>query len=188
MKNFNLENILNKNKVLIDISKNYMNTINDYEHDSNHINDVIENIVKIINNIDEKFDTEVCIIAAYWHDVGRTKENEGHEQVSAEMLRKEMTRLDYEEIKIQKCYDAILYHKWTMTPQTIEGKIVKDADKLAWIGKGRWTSCLNNNHKLEEIEKVLPKLRNQILYFEYTKKLYDEQIVNLVNLLYSKIN
>jgi HD superfamily phosphodiesterase len=188
MKNFNLENIVNNNKVIIDISKKYMDTIvDDPEHDSHHINDVIENIVKIINNVDEEFDAEVCILAAYWHDVGRIKQCAGHEQVSAEMLSEEMLQLGYEEEKAQKCYDAIIYHKWTMSPQTIEGKIVKDADKLGWIGAGRWTSCLNNSYRLEEIGMVLPKLRNEILNFEYSKNLYDEQIVKLVSLLYARV-
>ena len=36
---------------------------------------------------------------------------------------------------------AIENHKWDMIPKTNEGLVVKDADKLAWIGKGRWETC-----------------------------------------------
>ena len=184
MLKYDLEKILNDNKELIDISKKIMAKIIDFEHNEEHIKDVLKFITELISNLEEEFDAEVCIISAFWHDVGRLTKEEGHEQLSAEMLKNEMIKLNYSNELIDKCYNAIPYHKWNMTPHTIEGKILKDADKLAWIGIGRWKTCLENNQKLDAIIELLPKLRNEILHFDYSRKIYDREIVNLLELLY----
>ncbi len=86
-----------------------------------------------------------------------------------------------------KCYKAIESHKWNMTPKSIEGLIVKDADKLAWLGSRRWESCLNNEQDLDTIMELLPKLKDSILYFNESKNIYDRDIINLVNILYKRI-
>jgi len=183
----NIEKILSDNEKLISKSRKHMEEINDFEHDYNHIKDVVKNVIEIMNNIDEIFDSEVCIIAAYWHDVGRTVQNENHENISGDMLKLEMEKLEYDKDFIQKCYDAILFHKWNMTPKTIEGKIVRDADKLAYLGIGRWHSCIENNQRLDDIIELLPNLKNEILFFDYSKKLYDKEIIKVLKLIYQKL-
>ena len=175
-----------KHNDIIDIAKKYMQGINDYEHNINHVNDVVYYTKELIKNFDLDVDEEVCIISAYWHDVGRIKVNEGHEKVSAQMLKETMEQYNYDSSLIDKCYKAIENHKWNMTPETTEGLILKDADKLAWIGKGRWESCINNNQELDSIIELLPKLRNEILYFDESKKIYDRDIIKLIKLLYNQ--
>ena len=181
------EDIEAKHKKIIDIAKNYMNMIKDNEHDINHMNDVVNYTKELLNNIDDEIDKEVCIICAYWHDVGRTKYQSGHEQLSAKMLREELTKTSYSDTFIDKCCKAIENHKWNMHPKTKEGLLVKDADKLAWLGKGRWISCIKNKQKLDSLVELLPKLRQEILYFDESRKIYDRDIVNLVRLLYAEI-
>ena len=100
------------------------------------------------------------------------------------MLKEVMEDYKYDDILIDKCYKAIENHKWNMKPETTEGLIVKDADKLAWIGIGRWESCIQNNQRLDTIVELLPKLRNEILYFDESKRIYDEDIIKLIKLLY----
>lgn len=186
MKNFDA--IENKYYELIKIAKEYMASITeDKEHDINHMNDVVNYTKKILSNIKENVDYEVCIIAAYWHDVGRTKISKGHEELSAKMLKEQMEKMEYNQELIDKCYKAIEFHKWDMTPTTTEGLVVKDADKVAWIGQGRWKSCLENHQRLDSIIELLPKLKDEIFYFDYSKKLYDEEIIKLVKLLYGYI-
>lgn len=180
-------NIEEKYQNLINIAKKYMNTINDFEHDINHMNDVVDYTKKILNNINEEVDIEACIIGAYWHDVGRTKAKEGHEKISSEMLVQTMREMNYNEYFIKRCSDSIEFHKWNMIPKTLEGLVVRDADKLAWIGSRRWKICIQNGQRLDEIINLLPKLRNEILYFEYSKKLYDEEILKLIKILYSNV-
>lgn len=184
-----IEKIENKHKVIIDIAKNYMGSIKDNEHNINHMIDVVnytKELLKLISE-DEDIDKEVCIISAYWHDVGRIKLTNGHEKLSAEMLQDELERHGYEKDFIMKCYKAIENHTWNMTPKSIEGLIVKDADKLAWLGSKRWESCLNNEQDLDTIMELLPKLKDSILYFNESKNIYDRDIINLVNILYKRI-
>lgn len=186
MENIDFKKVENKYKKLIDVAKQNMSNITDFEHDVNHMNDVVYYTKKLINNINRKIDIDVCIISAYWHDVGRIKINVGHEKLSAEMLREYMKKNNYDKLFIEKCYKAIENHKWNMTPETLEGLIVRDADKLAWLGTGRWNSCIDNNQKLDELISLLPRLRDELLYFEESKKIYDEECVNLIKLLYER--
>ena len=187
-KQYDIDKIMQENEVLINKSKEYMSKItDDFEHNQEHIKDVIGFLIQIMNNINEEFNPTVCIIAAYWHDVARTVMGDGHEQESSEMLKHEMQQLGYNSDLILQCYQAVLYHKWNMQPKTIEGKIVRDADKLAWIGTLRWKECLNNNQSLEAIVELLPKLRNEILHFDISREIYDNQIPQLINLIYSKV-
>ena len=161
--------------------------IKDNEHNINHMKDVVNYTKELLELINENIDREACIISAYWHDVGRIKLTSGHEKLSAEMLKNELEKRGYDKNFINKCYRAIENHKWNMTPETIEGLVVKDADKLAWLGIERWNSCLNSGQDLDSLIELLPKLKDNILYFKESKKIYDRDIVNLVNILYKRI-
>ena len=184
--NNKLKKIEEDYKILIQTAKEYMGSIKDPEHNINHMNDVVLYTKELLNAIDLKIDAEVCIISAYWHDVGRTKIDEGHEKLSAKMLKDKMKALGYNDELINKCYMAIENHKWNMQPQTTEGLILKDADKLAWIGLGRWNDCLDNHQRLDSIIDLLPKLRNEILFFDESKKIFDRDIIKLIKLLYNR--
>ena len=175
----------NKYSKLLDKAREYMKMISDYEHDINHMNDVVNYTKELLDLLDIDIDKEACIISAYWHDVGRMKLKEAHEKLSAEMLKEEMQLEGYDNKLIDKCYKAIEKHKWNMTPETVEGLIVKDADKLAWIGKERWKSCLKNNKRLDEIINLLPKVKSEILYFNESKDIFDRDIIKLIETLYN---
>lgn len=183
-----MNNIELKHNKLINKAKKYMRLIYDYEHDISHMYDVIDYTYELLNKINIDVNKEVCIISAYWHDVGRLKCSVGHEKISAEMLKEEMKKQGYDDKFINECYIAIENHKWNMTPQNNEGLIVKDADKLAWLGNRRWDICLRNKYKLDSIVELLPTLKKNILYFNESKEIYDKEIVKLVEKLYYHIS
>lgn len=186
MKNINYDKIEEKYKDLIDIAKKYMNNINDCEHDINHMNDVVFYTKELIKQLNIDINLDVCIIGSYWHDVGRIRLNSGHEKLSAQMLKEVMEKYNYDKNLIEDCYKAIENHKWNMKPETIEGYIIKDADKLAWLGIRRWKSCLKNKQKLDELIELIPRLKNEFLYFEESKLIYDKEVINLIKYLYKK--
>lgn len=186
MRNINYEEIEKKYKNLIDVAKNYMNSIDDCEHDINHVNDVVFYTKELINKLNIDINYDVCIVSAYWHDVGRIKVKDGHEKLSAEMLKEVMEKNNCDKKMIEDCYKAIENHKWNMKPETVEGLVIKDADKLAWLGMGRWDSCFKNNQRLDELIKLLPRLKDEFLYFEESKLIYDKDVINLINYLYEK--
>ena len=119
MNNINFTQIEQKYNKLIGKATEYMKNIKDYEHNINHTRDVVSYTKELLNNINLEINIDVCIISAYWHDVGRIKINEGHEKLSAEMLTEEMKKMKYDENLINECYKAIENHKWNMHPRTI---------------------------------------------------------------------
>ena len=185
MNNIDFIKIEKNHSKLIETAKKHMKSITDFEHNINHMNDVVLYTKELLNSIKLEVNADICFISAYWHDVGRIKVDEGHEKLSAEMLKEEMKKLEYDYELINKCYKEIENHKWNMKPQTAEGIVLKDADKLAWLGVGRWIDCLNNNQNLDSIISLLPKLRDEILYFNESKKIYDRDIIKLIKLLYN---
>lgn len=176
-----------KHQKLLSKAIDIMKSISDKEHDIIHMNHVLMNTKEILTLIDVSVDSEVSIIAAYWHDVGRSITEFGHEKVSAQMLQEEMIRLGYEKDFIESCYQAVINHRWDMEPLTIEGKVLKDADKLDFLGIERYERCLINHQKLDAIMEVLPILRNKVLYFSCSRQLYDQKIVELLTYFYKKV-
>lgn len=180
-----INDIEKKYDILINKAKEYMSQITDYEHDNRHMKDVVNYTYELLDKVKINVNRDICIIGAYWHDVGRIKCVDGHEKISAEMLKNEMEKQGYDRQFIKECYIAIENHRWDMVPRNNEGLIIKDADKLSWIGKERWKICLENNQRLDSIINLLPKLRTEILYFEESKEIYDRDIVRLLEILYN---
>ena len=114
LSNLNFLEIEQKHNKLIQIARKHMETICDFEHNVKHMNDVVNYTKELLNSINEEVNADVCIISAYWHDVGRIKANKGHEKISSEMLKEEMIKLNYDNELIDKCYKAIENHKWNM--------------------------------------------------------------------------
>ena len=171
------EEIYIKNKKLIDSAiEQTKKCDNDPLHFIGHTIDVVNYVKELLEKIPAN--KEICIISAYWHDVGRSIIDKGHEEESGRMLKKEMSKLGYENKMIEECYSAVINHKRDLIPPTIEGKIVRDADKIAYIGKNRWKRCMEENPEaLDEIITVyLPILRDKILRLEYSKELFDRDM------------
>ena len=81
-------------------------------------------------------DLEVLELAALLHDIGRNISEERHAIVSAEIARQILNSLGYSKDKIEKVVKAILAHSYSarIKPETIEGAILSDADKLDALG------------------------------------------------------
>lgn len=176
------EEIYNKNKELIDIAIEKSKKLdNDPLHFIGHTYDVINYTKELLKKIDAN--KEICIIAAYWHDVGRIVTDKGHEEESGKILKEEMKKLGYDEDIIEQCYLAVVNHKRGCIPPTIEGKIVRDADKIAYIGKKRWERCLEQDYTVldEIIEKFLPILKDEILRLDYSKELFERDMNSYIN-------
>lgn len=175
------EEIYNKNKRLIDVAIEKTKLCeNDPLHFIGHTIDVVNYVKELLEEITAN--KEICIIAAYWHDVGRSVKDIGHEEESGKILKEEMKRLGYNNEMINACYYAVVNHKRSSNPETIEGKIVRDADKIAYIGKNRWERCIKENpESLKEIIDIyLPILRNDLLRLECSKKLFDRDMKSYI--------
>ncbi|MFW9843793.1 MAG: HD domain-containing protein [Candidatus Thorarchaeota archaeon] len=83
--------------------------------------------------------TRVLQAAALLHDVGRFKESEigvSHSILSGEMSAPLLQEIGYSETEIEQVVDAIRTHRFSegIEPNSLEGKILSDADKLDAIG------------------------------------------------------
>jgi uncharacterized protein len=89
----------------------------------------------------EKADPEIVKIAAYLHDIGRTKEDKSngkicHAELGAEMAYKILKDRGFDHEKIKQITHCIKTHRFRdqNIPETIEAKVLFDADKLDSIG------------------------------------------------------
>ncbi len=175
-----------KNRELIGKAMGIMKQVTDKKHALSHVESVVNYTKEILRNVDSA-DKEVCLISAYWHDVGRSVKQEGHAKLSADMLQTEMKNLGYDEELIQKCYFAIYKHGWREEPETLEGIIIRDADKIDFAGIGRWKECIEANCPFSKILKLLPTMRKELLKLECSKEIFDREIANLVVYLHNQV-
>ena len=132
-----VEEIKNKYIDLINKALNIIKENDEPVHGIGHINGVVENTILLLERYPQA-DKEVCILSAYWHDVGRKYGKKGHELKSAEMLKDELINNGYDEEFVDKCFKAIYKHGEKDLPETLEGILVRDADKLDDLGIARW--------------------------------------------------
>ncbi|MCF7845450.1 MAG: HD domain-containing protein [Candidatus Pacebacteria bacterium] len=162
--------------------------IDDSAHNFDHTESVVGLALKITKEYSE-VDPDLIQVAGWWHDIGRIRNNEEHERVSAEIARDFLEKMKVEREVCEKVYNAIVFHRWSMSPETIEGEIIRDADKLDFISIKRWAFCLEDNNMkvLNDISIRLPRLRDELLHLEISRKIYDEKI-NIFNKFIEKSN
>ena len=171
-----IELIKCKYKALIDKAINIMTDINDPVHGLTHVENVVLNTIEILKE-ENNADKEVCILSSYWHDVGRMHGKEGHGINSAEMLKSELINNNYDKEFVEKCYKAIYKHDTKEIPETLEGIIVKDADKIDAVGVERWKTCVESDQRLP---RIIPNLRKNIIIRDSSKKMYDKNARKLI--------
>ena len=180
------EEIERKYEGLINIAKDYMKRVDDPKHSISHMESVVR-YVKEILTYDLKVDKEVCILGAYFHDVGRIEGAEGHAKRSAKMIEEVLRQTNFKEDFIQKCIKAIENHGWDEMPETLEGIVIRDADKIDFVGISRWKNCIENNCKFGDILDLLPTMRKELLKLECSKEIFDREIGILIRYLHNII-
>jgi len=156
----------------------------DIFHGIHHAKGVVTTAKEILKYYPQA-DKRVVIIAAWWHDVGRKDVQEGHEQHSADLVSAELAKLNYDKVFIDKVADAIKFHGLSMHPTTIEGQIIRDADKLKYISIPRWKRVLkspeyksdvaHSKHALLNFRDKVFRLDSSMLELDISKQIYDYQ-------------
>ena len=155
-----------------------------YSHDWEHTLRVYNLCLHIGQK--EGADLEVLSIAAYLHDIGRTHQDQSkgticHAEKGAEIAREILTVHPIPEEKRENIIHCILSHRFRNRhePQTLEAKVLFDADKLDAIGAvgiaraylfaGEVGAVLHNGDADPEFTK--PYSRDDTGYREYRVKL-----------------
>jgi uncharacterized protein len=155
-----------------------------YSHDWEHT----ERVYRLCMHIGEieGADLEALAIAAFLHDIGRTHQDKAkggicHAEKGGEIAREILKRYPIPEEKKENIIHCILTHRFrnNHVPQTLEAKVLFDADKLDAIGAvgiaraylfaGEVGAVLHNGHADPELTE--PYTRNDTGYREFRVKL-----------------
>jgi HD superfamily phosphodiesterase len=113
----------------------------DVIHNWDHSVRVAANASMIADNIGYE-DKDFLTLCALWHDAARTRGVvEGHEEAGALLAKKDLLDHGFDKESAERAYTAIRFHKSSSVPTTIEGKIIRDADKLDIFEVKRWQNC-----------------------------------------------
>ncbi|WP_461865786.1 HD domain-containing protein [Thermococcus sp.] len=150
-----------------------------FERDGTHGFSHVKRVFNLCLHIgrEEEADLEVLALAALLHDVARPLEDEGkiedHALESAKIARRFLKGLGYK--KVEEVVHAIEAHRFSKPPepQTLEAKILSDADKLDAIGAiGIARVFMYSGKHGRDIETSLKHFKEKILKLKdmmYTK-------------------
>jgi uncharacterized protein len=118
-------------------AREHMSKSNVGAHAYDHVKRVYNIAVRL--GQESQADMRVLGAAALLHDVGRAYEKEkrvSHSILSGEMSVDILREVGYTEEEVEKVKNAIRTHRFSegLTPTSLEGEILSDADKLDAIG------------------------------------------------------
>ncbi len=128
------------------------------------------------------FDSDALNIAALWHDVEKGSEKHG-------LLRKSMQEAGANRTFIRKVVDIIDSHTFGCKQESLEAKILFDADKLEYLSIDRLQVLLTafnsgkispekfNYYKKEWTGRI--KTVGKSLHFSYTRRRFREELPKL---------
>jgi HD superfamily phosphodiesterase len=152
-----------------------MKTTKDVGHDFGHA----QRVARDVRLIGEKLgyeDVDLLEVCAWWHDVGRLYHPD-HEKLSAKLMIYDLKKRGVDYWTRREAYKAVYKHRWDMEPKTMQGQIIKDADKLDFISVERWNQRvaahdMKSNHR--NLSR-LPYVRKHF-YFDISRQLFDKRI------------
>lgn len=161
-------------------AKSYYKNQQDVLHDLSHSERVAENARDLGASLGYK-NLDFLELCAYWHDVARTLGKEPHEEAGAIMAKDDLLARGAGNRLANLAYEAIRFHKSTASPVTIEGKMIRDADKLDIFSVVRWQKCEEagwNEEYDEDLKKTMDNLPRYpgVFSYDYTKELYQERL------------
>lgn len=116
-----------------------LEAMEDSAHDCQHVYRVLYTALDIAN-YENDADIDILIAACLLHDIGRKAQFENpslcHAKVGSEMAYRYLLSIGWEKKDAQHVSDCINSHRYrgNHSPQTIEAKILFDADKLDAAG------------------------------------------------------
>jgi len=161
-----------------------------FEREGTHGFSHVERVLNLCLHIgrEEGADLETLALAALLHDVARPLESAGkvedHAAAGARIARHYLRSLGYPEEKVEAVAHAIEAHRFSRgpEPETLEAKILSDADKLDAIGaigvarvfmySGEHGRSIEDS--LEHFEEKILKLK-ELMYTETARRMAEER-------------
>ena len=162
---------------LCQIEQFMLNHAGDSAHDADHIYRVLSQALQIAKNYDVDYD--VLVAACLLHDIGRPAQFANpklcHAEIGCEMAYEFLKNLGWSEENCCRVRHCILTHRFRndLQPETIEAKILFDADKLDVCGALGIARTLQYEGKMDyPLQEFL--------------KEYDRKLIKLYDLFYTR--
>lgn len=123
-------------------------------HNYSHTIEVVEAVAEIADGIDlSKEDTELVLLAAWFHDTGFTEAYDGHEEKSCDIAERFLKENLYPEEKIQKILHAIMATKYPQHPTNLIEYVLCDADLSGIASKKYFEKAQFLRREIELVQK-----------------------------------
>lgn len=170
----------NRIKEVYDYAKEKYEEANPPQHNWEHIMRDLYRALVIADTIEE-VDYSILIPAVLLHDIGVTESDnyKEHAEVGAEIVKRDLSGFDYEKEEITKIAECVEQHKGKAKRDSIEAKILYDADHLEKSGISgafaTYRAQLELGKSIEEwVEKVLSSQDSKNdFYTEKAKEISD---------------
>lgn len=160
-------------------AKSFYDGFDDVIHDWEHSERVAENARLIADHLGYE-DKAFLTLCALWHDAARTTQSEGHEEAGALLAEKDLLARGVDKTTAEKAYEAIRFHKSSANPTTIEGRIIRDADKLDIFTAARWKKCEASGWRKDYVDDLRKTVETMGKYpdaftYGFTKELFKQR-------------
>lgn len=155
-------------KKVYDYAKEKYLKTNKPQHNWGHILRDLYRALVIAETIDS-VDYSVLIPAVLLHDIGvtETDEYERHAEVSAEIAKRDLPQMGYIDKETEQIARCVKLHKERGKPDTLESKIVYDADLLEKSGIGGVFATYRAQY---ELGKSIDEWTQNVLQRKYTNE------------------
>ncbi len=156
-------------------------------HNVDHTINVVKSAKEIAANFDiSKEETEILLLAAWFHDTGYDKGSVNHEERSVNHAKAYLSKADYPLDKIEKVSACIMATKMPQSPQSLLERMLCDAD-LSHLGQNNyWSTCSSLRQEMsttrniemtdqEWIDFEIDFIKKQHYYTFVARKLYDKK-------------
>lgn len=128
-------------------------------HDWSHMERVAQRALHLAREVGAN--TEVVLVSAYLHDLGRGEPGEDHLSAGVLQARELMNQLNYPPDFQEAVLHCIRAHSFSCgeEPQTLEAQVLRDADRLDALGAIGIARCFAYGNPFYHPEEPIPKTR-----------------------------
>jgi HD superfamily phosphodiesterase len=175
---------MNKEQLIDEARERLKENSFDEVHGEKHHELVWENCQKIIEEENLQADKEVLQVAAMWHDVERGKADE------TKLLKDAFIKYKVPNAFGNKVLEIIDAHSFGKNQESVEAKILFDADKLEYVNPERGRILLeeyqNGKVNKDRFDYYVKGWQNRIIavreqiHFKYSKNLFEKRLIEFM--------
>ncbi|MGQ1909327.1 HD domain-containing protein [Marinifilum sp. RC60d5] len=156
-----------------------------YYHNLKHTQEVVEASKLLARNSKlNEIESEIVIIAAWFHDSGHSATYFGHEKAGVDIAKKFLKNIKYPSDRSKKVFDCILATNYPPNPKNEIQKVLCDADMFHLGSEDYELRCMNLKKEIESVtDQEIPNshwydqnvdfLKHHCYFTSYGKKILE---------------